>query len=63
MYQVYGMIGLPKSIAKGWNWLWNLYRGPIQKLQDAPRPRLELVSPPLASACELVPVSKSALSH
>ncbi len=56
MYQVYGMAGLVKSIAKGWNWAWNLYRGPIQKLQDVPRPRLELVPPPVAPACELVPV-------
>jgi radical SAM superfamily enzyme YgiQ (UPF0313 family) len=48
VYQAYGMAGLAKSAARGWNWLWNLYCGPIHKLQDLPRRRLLMVPPPVA---------------
>jgi radical SAM superfamily enzyme YgiQ (UPF0313 family) len=49
MYQTYGMAGLVKSLATSWRWIWNLYRGPIQKLQEVPRPRLPMI-PPLSAA-------------
>jgi radical SAM superfamily enzyme YgiQ (UPF0313 family) len=48
MYQAYGMVGLVKSFIKGFGWLWNLYRGPIQKSQDVPRRRLLMVPPPVS---------------
>jgi radical SAM superfamily enzyme YgiQ (UPF0313 family) len=48
MYQTCGMIGLAKSIVRGWDWLWNLYRGPIQKLADIPRQKLAMVPPPVS---------------
>jgi hypothetical protein len=41
-YQVCGMAGLAKSVAEGWSWAWNLYRGPIQKLTAMP-PRKALM--------------------
>jgi radical SAM superfamily enzyme YgiQ (UPF0313 family) len=46
-YQTYGMIGLVKSFVKGWDWLKNLYQGPIKKLSDVPRRRLLMVPPPV----------------
>ncbi len=48
MYQAYGMAGLMKSFAKGFGWLWNLYRGPITRSQDVPRRRLLMVPPPVS---------------
>ncbi len=48
LYQAYGMAGLARSFAQGWHWLWDLYRGPIHKLQDLPRRRLLMVPPPLS---------------
>jgi len=48
MYQAYGMIGLVRSMAQGWGWLKSLYTGPVQKLDDVPRPRLLMVPPPVA---------------
>jgi radical SAM superfamily enzyme YgiQ (UPF0313 family) len=48
MYQAYGMVGLVKSFAKGFGWLWNLYRGPIQKMSEVPRRRLLMVPPPVS---------------
>jgi radical SAM superfamily enzyme YgiQ (UPF0313 family) len=50
MYQAYGMAGLAKSVAQGWGWLWSLYKGPIQKLQEVPRRRLLMVPPPVSPA-------------
>jgi radical SAM superfamily enzyme YgiQ (UPF0313 family) len=47
MYQVYGMAGLVKSLAKGWGWLWKLYRGPVAKMESLPRRRLLMVPPPV----------------
>jgi radical SAM superfamily enzyme YgiQ (UPF0313 family) len=47
VYQAYGMAGLAKSFAKGWNWLWNLYRGPVEMLHELPRRRLLMVPPPV----------------
>jgi radical SAM superfamily enzyme YgiQ (UPF0313 family) len=45
MYQVYGMVGLVRSMAKGWNWLKSLWKGPVQKQTQAPQARLAMVSP------------------
>jgi radical SAM superfamily enzyme YgiQ (UPF0313 family) len=50
MYQAYGMAGLVKSVLKGWGWLWNLYRGPLKKMQEVPRRRLLMVPPPVSPA-------------
>jgi radical SAM superfamily enzyme YgiQ (UPF0313 family) len=47
VYQVYGMTGLVRSLAQGWNWLTGLYRGPIVKMPGLPRRRLEMVPPPV----------------
>jgi radical SAM superfamily enzyme YgiQ (UPF0313 family) len=47
MYQVYGMTGLVRSVAQGWNWLVDLYRGPVEKMNGLPRRRLEMVPPPV----------------
>ncbi|GIW79542.1 MAG: hypothetical protein KatS3mg105_1349 [Gemmatales bacterium] len=46
MYQAYGMVGLVKSFARGWGWLKNLYKGPIEKVKELPKRKLELASPP-----------------
>jgi hypothetical protein len=48
VYQVYGMAGLVKSFATGFNWLKSLWRGPVQKMREVPRRRLEMVPPPVA---------------
>jgi radical SAM superfamily enzyme YgiQ (UPF0313 family) len=48
MYQTCGMVGLVKSVTRGWGWLWNLYRGPIQKMADIPRRKLTMVPPPVS---------------
>lgn len=48
VYQVYGMAGLVRSFAKGWGWLKSLWSGPITKLQDVPRHRLEMIPPPVS---------------
>ncbi len=50
IYQAYGMVGLVKSFARGWNWLRSLWRGPITKLAQVPRRRLEMVPPPVTPA-------------
>jgi radical SAM superfamily enzyme YgiQ (UPF0313 family) len=49
MYQAYGMVGLVKSLKTGWGWLKSLYRGPIQKMQGLPRPRIPMVPPPVTA--------------
>jgi radical SAM superfamily enzyme YgiQ (UPF0313 family) len=49
MYQVYGMAGLVKSLSTSWRWIWDLYRGPIEKLKEVPRPRLVMI-PPISAA-------------
>jgi radical SAM superfamily enzyme YgiQ (UPF0313 family) len=48
LYQVYGMVGLVKSVATGWGWLRSLWSGPIQRLADVPARRLEMVPPPVS---------------
>ena len=50
MYQVYGMAGLVKSVMTGFGWLKSLWRGPVTKMQDVPRRRLEMVPPPVSPA-------------
>lgn len=45
MYQAYGMIGVVKSAARGWNWLWNLYKGPVEKMTALPRRKLPMIAP------------------
>jgi radical SAM superfamily enzyme YgiQ (UPF0313 family) len=50
MYQAYGMAGLVRSVTKGWGWLSSLYKGPIQKLQEVPRPPLLMIPPPVSPA-------------
>ena len=39
---------LMKSFKQGFGWLWNLYRGPVQKLKDVPRRKLLMVPPPVS---------------
>jgi hypothetical protein len=48
MYQAVGMYGVLKSIRMGWNWVWNLYRGPVKKVEDVPQRRLLMVPPPVS---------------
>jgi radical SAM superfamily enzyme YgiQ (UPF0313 family) len=50
MYQVYGMAGVVKSVKRGFNWLWSLYRGPVKKMQAVPKRRLLMVPPPVSPA-------------
>jgi radical SAM superfamily enzyme YgiQ (UPF0313 family) len=45
MYQAYGLIGVLRSIAKGFGWFKSLWRGPISKKSEAPRSALEMISP------------------
>ena len=49
MYQAYGMAGLAQSLATGWGWLKSLYNGPIFRMDDLPRRKLEMVPPPVTS--------------
>jgi radical SAM superfamily enzyme YgiQ (UPF0313 family) len=55
LYQVYGMVGLVKSFIKGFGWLKSLWSGQIKKLQSLPRPRLEMVPPPVTPASLAAP--------
>ncbi len=48
MYQAYGMVGLVKSLKRGFNWLWSLYKGPVTKAAGLPRQRLLMVPPPVS---------------
>jgi radical SAM superfamily enzyme YgiQ (UPF0313 family) len=50
MYQAYGMVGVVKSLAASWKWLWGLYAGPIKKMSGLPHRRLLLVPPPVTPA-------------
>ena len=36
------------GLAQGWGWLTSLYRGPVKKMLDLPRPRLQMVPPPVS---------------
>ncbi|MGE3804227.1 MAG: radical SAM protein [Gemmataceae bacterium] len=51
MYQAYGMVGLVKSFSKGFGWLKSLYQGPVEKVKELPRKKLEMLPPvtPIAS--------------
>jgi radical SAM superfamily enzyme YgiQ (UPF0313 family) len=50
MYQAYGMAGVVKSLKRGYNWLWSLYRGPVKKMTALPKRRLLMVPPPVSPA-------------
>lgn len=50
VYQAYGMLGLVRSLAKGFGWVRDLWCGPIVKMQEEPRRRLEMVPPPVSPA-------------
>jgi radical SAM superfamily enzyme YgiQ (UPF0313 family) len=62
LWQVYGMAGLVRSIAKGWSWFKSLRKGPIQKSTAEPRPRLEVVAPAAAGQAARTPVEGGLLS-
>jgi hypothetical protein len=49
-YQIYGMIGLVKSVKESFGWLRNLYRGPIRKKKGTPQQKLLMVPPPVSPA-------------
>lgn len=49
-YQVYGMAGLVKSLTRGFGWLRDLWCGPIEKHQESPRRRLDMIPPPVNPA-------------
>jgi hypothetical protein len=59
LYQAYGMAGLVKSVAAGWQWLAGLYEGPIQHMEGLPRGRLLMV-PPAVRSGELALAAASA---
>ena len=46
----YGMVGLVKSMLQGYGWLKSLWSGPVTKKRDVPRPRLEMIPPPVSPA-------------
>jgi radical SAM superfamily enzyme YgiQ (UPF0313 family) len=50
VYQAYGMLGLVKSFINGFGWLKSLWQGPVQKMQEVPRRRLEMIPPPVSPA-------------
>ena len=50
LYQAYGMAGLVKSFANGFGWLRSLWQGPVRKMAEVPRRRLEMVPPPVSRA-------------
>ncbi|HEV3079311.1 MAG TPA: radical SAM protein, partial [Gemmataceae bacterium] len=49
-YQVYGMLGLAKSVAQGFGWLKSLWSGPVVKKQEVPRPHVQMIPAPAAAA-------------
>ncbi len=50
LYQAYGMAGLVQSFANGFGWLRSLWQGPVRKMAEVPRRRLEMVPPPVSRA-------------
>jgi radical SAM superfamily enzyme YgiQ (UPF0313 family) len=50
VYQAYGMVGLVKSFVNGFGWLKSLWQGPVRKMVEVPRRRLEMVPPPVSPA-------------
>jgi len=45
LWQSYGMLGALRSFWQGFGWLKSLFTGPIQKLKELPRKRLEMIAP------------------
>jgi len=43
--QVYGMVGLTKSIYEFRSWLWRLLTGPIERFSEPPAPKFRMVGP------------------
>jgi radical SAM superfamily enzyme YgiQ (UPF0313 family) len=56
MFQMYGMAGFAKSLVSGWGWLTSLWRGPIRRYREVPRPRLDIV--PAAPCDPAAPVTQ-----
>jgi radical SAM superfamily enzyme YgiQ (UPF0313 family) len=56
MFQMYGMAGFAKSLVSGWGWLTSLWRGPIRRYREVPRPRLDIV--PVAPSAPAAPVAQ-----
>jgi radical SAM superfamily enzyme YgiQ (UPF0313 family) len=56
MYQAYGMAGLAKSVAQGFGWLRDLYRGPVKKLKGVPPRRLEMIPAQVAPGQQPAPM-------
>ncbi len=56
MYQAYGMAGLVKSVAQGFGWVRDLYRGPVKKLKGVPPRRLEMIPAPTSPGREPAPM-------
>jgi radical SAM superfamily enzyme YgiQ (UPF0313 family) len=48
-YQFLGTLGLIKSFFAGAGWLWDLFRGPVKKLKQAPRSPLAMIPPSLSA--------------
>ena len=44
-YQLYGMMGVVRSLNQAKGWLYRLVNGPIERFQDAPMPRFEMLAP------------------
>jgi radical SAM superfamily enzyme YgiQ (UPF0313 family) len=44
LWQVYGMAGVVKSFMQGWGWMKSLMQGPVKKMTELPRRRLEMVA-------------------
>lgn len=45
LWQAYGIVGSVRSLWQGFGWLRSLFGGPIQKLTEMPRKRLEMIAP------------------
>jgi hypothetical protein len=48
MYQIYGMLGMVKSLKASFGWVWSLYTGPVKKMTGVPKRRLLMVPPPVS---------------
>jgi radical SAM superfamily enzyme YgiQ (UPF0313 family) len=55
-YQVYGMIGLARSIKKGFGYLKDLYFGPVKKLSAAPGKRWPMIPATTTSPASALPL-------
>ena len=44
IYQTYGMVGMAKSIRRGFGWLRNLYLGPVHKKTEIPQKPLPVIA-------------------